>query len=184
VGAAIAVPNFMNAQTRARVARVRADVKSLTTALEQYRMDRNDYPIDMGGPNEREQLSWKQLTTPVSYISSTDVCRDPFTHGLAGATGGTFSGVRTYYDYGGGTWHESLSGTDSQARKKLYEEDSRAGFIILSFGPNRAREFPWGSQNVMDLGLRRPAGLLYVYNASNGVTSAGDIFAVRGGPIE
>ncbi|HQH72052.1 MAG TPA: prepilin-type N-terminal cleavage/methylation domain-containing protein, partial [bacterium] len=39
--AAIAVPNFLNAQIRAKVARVQADMKALATALETYRLDRN-----------------------------------------------------------------------------------------------------------------------------------------------
>ena len=180
--AAIAVPNFLNAQTRATIARVRADVKSLTTALEEYRMDNNDYPIDMGGPDLREQLSWKQLTTPVSYITSTDTCRDPFTKSLAGATGTDFQGIRTYYDYGGGVWYADLPG--GSTRKKFFEQDSGTGFVILSFGPNRAREFPWDDPSTIGLGKRQYIGMQYVYNPSNGVKSLGDIFAIRSGPIE
>ena len=42
--AAIAVPNFMNAQIRAKVAKVEGDFRSLATALESYRLDRNGYP--------------------------------------------------------------------------------------------------------------------------------------------
>ena len=42
--AAIAVPNFLEAQTRAKVSRVKADVRSLTTALELYYIDSNEYP--------------------------------------------------------------------------------------------------------------------------------------------
>nr|HQH74561.1 prepilin-type N-terminal cleavage/methylation domain-containing protein [bacterium] len=43
--AAIAVPNFMNARIRANIARVRADQKSISTALELYHMDNNCYLI-------------------------------------------------------------------------------------------------------------------------------------------
>ncbi|MCC5876390.1 MAG: prepilin-type N-terminal cleavage/methylation domain-containing protein, partial [Candidatus Sumerlaeia bacterium] len=42
--AAIAVPNFLEAQTRAKVARVNSDLRSLATAIEAYRVDNNDYP--------------------------------------------------------------------------------------------------------------------------------------------
>ena len=183
--AAIAVPNFLNAQVRAKVSRVRADVKSLSTALQMYQMDVGDYPRDMGGPNDAEQRSWKQLTTPVSYISSTEICRDPFTMGGGGATGGGFAGVRTYYDYGGGSWHSHTPGSSSDlSRKAMFERISGTGFIVLSFGPNKAREYPWSDQAHIGLGKRTSAGLQYVYKTSNGLSSKGDIIATRSGPIE
>ncbi|MBZ0254658.1 prepilin-type N-terminal cleavage/methylation domain-containing protein [bacterium] len=176
--AAIAVPNFLNAQVRAKVARVRADVRALSTALEMYNMDNNSYPVDWGGPDV-EDRSWKQLTTPVAYISGTGMTRDPFTDDGSGALG-SFSNQRVYYDYGGGAWYNSLG--ESDARKAFY--DRTVGFLILSFGPNKAREFPWGDSDITNLGKRNEAGMRYVFNSSNGVSSSGDIFATRSGPIE
>ncbi len=183
--AAIAVPNFLNAQVRAKIARVRADVKALSSALEMYHLDNNDYPRDMGGPNQDEQRSWLQLTTPIAYISSTELCRDPFTSGSAGATGDNFNGVRTYYDYGGGTWHAHTPNSSADInRKTAYEQTSGAGFVVLSFGPNRAREFPWGIPSIVGLGTRTHNGLLYIYEPSNGLQSQGDIIATRSGPVQ
>src|SRR6059058_569753 len=43
--AAIAVPNFLEAQTRAKVSRVRADARTVATAIESYAVDNNKYPI-------------------------------------------------------------------------------------------------------------------------------------------
>ena len=43
--ALIAVPNFLEAQTRAKVARVQADMRSIATTLEAYYVDHNVYPI-------------------------------------------------------------------------------------------------------------------------------------------
>ena len=43
--AAVAVPNFMEAQVRAKVTRVKADLRAVKTAIETYRMDHNAYPI-------------------------------------------------------------------------------------------------------------------------------------------
>ncbi|HPA45313.1 MAG TPA: prepilin-type N-terminal cleavage/methylation domain-containing protein [bacterium] len=65
--AAIAVPNFINAQTRAKLARCEADMKSLETAIESYKIDNNEY---IG--------SWRlcDLTTPVAYMPS--IPEDPF----------------------------------------------------------------------------------------------------------
>ena len=37
--AAIAVPNFLEAQTRAKVSRTKADMRSVATAIEAYRLD-------------------------------------------------------------------------------------------------------------------------------------------------
>lgn len=74
--AAIAVPNFLEAQTRAKVSRVKADMRTIATALESYRVDGNNYPPDMqyGTFPFVERLA--RLTTPISYITS--VPRDPF----------------------------------------------------------------------------------------------------------
>ena len=47
--AAIAVPNFLEAQVRSKVSRVRSDMRSLATALEAYQVDNNKYPPD---PND------------------------------------------------------------------------------------------------------------------------------------
>src|SRR5690606_19443072 len=42
--AAIALPNFLAAQTRAKVSRARADIRTVVTGLETYRVDWNKYP--------------------------------------------------------------------------------------------------------------------------------------------
>ena len=44
--AAIAVPNFIEAQTRSKVTRVKADMRALVTALEAYRVDYNSYTFE------------------------------------------------------------------------------------------------------------------------------------------
>ncbi|MBM3334630.1 prepilin-type N-terminal cleavage/methylation domain-containing protein [Candidatus Sumerlaeota bacterium] len=77
--AAIAVPNFLEAQVRARVGRVQSDMRSLAVALEAYRVDYNGLPPWDGGswktPSSvatREPLLsdfWRALTTPVAYIA-------------------------------------------------------------------------------------------------------------------
>jgi prepilin-type N-terminal cleavage/methylation domain-containing protein len=66
--AAIAVPNFLEAQVRAKVARARTDMRTMATGLESYAVDYNSYPDIFTRMN--------RLTTPVSYLSS--VPRDPF----------------------------------------------------------------------------------------------------------
>ena len=57
--AAIAVPNFLEAQVRAKVSRVRADQRSLATGLESYRIDNNSYPPWVcGGTGCSPQANW------------------------------------------------------------------------------------------------------------------------------
>jgi type II secretion system protein G len=82
--AAIAVPNFLNANTRAKISRVQADARSLGTALESYRLDTNEYPPDArSGVYVHFSFLWedhpscgKHLTTPIAYMSSIPF--DPF----------------------------------------------------------------------------------------------------------
>lgn len=48
--AAIAVPNFLEAQTRAKVSRALADMRTLATGIESYRVDNPKYP-PFGAPS-------------------------------------------------------------------------------------------------------------------------------------
>lgn len=59
--AAIAVPNFLEAQTRSKVSRCVADMRSIITGLESYHIDNNHYP-----PSHRMLM----MTSPVAYLSS------------------------------------------------------------------------------------------------------------------
>jgi type II secretion system protein G len=45
--AAIAVPNFLEAQTRSKIARAKADMRTIATAVEAYALDYNRHPIGM-----------------------------------------------------------------------------------------------------------------------------------------
>lgn len=83
--AAIAVPNFLEAQTRAKVSRVKADQRTLTTGLEVYHIDTNSYPhtnydnrsltFKIGGGFD---LTLERLTTPIAYITGESNMIDPF----------------------------------------------------------------------------------------------------------
>ncbi len=79
--AAIAVPNFLEAQVRAKVSRAQSDLRTIATALETYRVDQNAYPTMLepgfsGGvpPLQGSNLKWwyvpNALSTPISYLSS------------------------------------------------------------------------------------------------------------------
>src|SRR5512138_1186062 len=84
--AAIAVPNFLEAQVRSKVSRVKNDMRALATGIEAYKVDINHYPLDCpyylyvlvppytAAKVPRELLFG--LTTPVAYMSS--IPRDVF----------------------------------------------------------------------------------------------------------
>ncbi len=89
--AAIAVPNFLEAQTRAKVSRVKADMRSTVTAIEAYMVDYNHYPcwavLPSGAADNNEKWSQKHvmaLTTPVSYITNVpiDIFGPPFDYNI------------------------------------------------------------------------------------------------------
>lgn len=85
---AIALPNFLEAQTRAKVTRVLAEMRTAETAVEFYNIDFGNYPAyggtdnfilpepppEDGGPHF---LPYR-LTTPVAYL--TELFMEPF-HG-------------------------------------------------------------------------------------------------------
>ncbi|HPA46087.1 MAG TPA: prepilin-type N-terminal cleavage/methylation domain-containing protein [bacterium] len=75
--AAIAVPNFLNARTKAQVARVFADMKALGTAMDMYGLDNgNKYPFT-NTTNVDILKPFQRLTSPVAYMNSLPQ-RDPF----------------------------------------------------------------------------------------------------------
>ncbi len=83
--AAVAIPNFLEAQTRAKVSRVVTDLRTAASALESYRIDFNIYPYDGNGyslstPGQDRYEYWclpSELSTPVAYLASVKMI-DPF----------------------------------------------------------------------------------------------------------
>ncbi len=73
--AAIAVPNFIEAQARAKIGRIQADLRVYATALETYMSDNNAYPPEIGNMNNPRSLI--PLSTPVAYMANSQI-NDPF----------------------------------------------------------------------------------------------------------
>jgi len=77
--AAIATPNFLEAQTRAKIARAKADERTLAVAIESYQVDCGTYPYYL---NRDDGEQWMvdavgeatylpyRLTTPIAYLGS------------------------------------------------------------------------------------------------------------------
>ncbi len=155
--AAIAVPNFLNAQIKAKVSRVYSDMRALSNAIEMYSLDNGNkvpYPILPAG-NSDWYMRQVRMTTPIAYISSLPV--DPFYINLSPNAGDhDRKGVFDYVgrEYAGPQWGFAVGSLAQNAR-----------YFIRSPGPDsRGTPIPWTSHSVYDL--------------TNGLKSFGDIFYI------
>jgi type II secretion system protein G len=162
--AAIAVPNFLNAQIRAKIARVEADLKSINTAMEMYKLDNNGRPYPRAG-NMTFPGRWNLLTSPIAYMNGS-VFGDPF---LDARYQETNDGDDPKYYY------ETFWAYDVK-RQRFYDAfghyKSIDGFNywIGSAGPNGVYNGDSGpAANFC------PCNLYFEYDSSNGTISNGDI---------
>ncbi len=153
--AAIAVPNFLEAQTRAKVSRAKNDLRVLATGLTSYYVDNNAFPQSSFVPRFRRL---RPLTTPVAYLSS--IPTDPFNPVDEGA-----GHWRTTGDYRYG----SMPFTGNATR-----------WALASDGPSRTsdtepiRFYPGYSTGLF---FGEVPGFDYtLYDPTNGTISHGDIF--------
>lgn len=174
--AAIAVPNFLEAQTRAKVSRVKADMRSLATALEAYHVDRNFYPPDgndlqMGNPfppaldyNCATRL--RPLTTPISYITSLPP--DVFDTKFKGMPPADMPD--SFFFQGGPPFTFIYLNLGSYFGSNVFPIEPANGgnpdnYTLLSFGPDQAFSSSLGTLE---------------YDPTNGTVSLGDVIR-RGG---
>jgi prepilin-type N-terminal cleavage/methylation domain-containing protein len=181
--ASIAVPNFLEAQTRSKVARVKADMHTLTIAVETYQGDYQDYPFRRNtqatathhpqvpeADRRLEQMS--VLTTPISYLSSLP--SDIFETQMAYP-----NNVIDFYDSTQVSW---LINSRHTLRPQLKVEPGTAGWILVSVGPNGflgpvETSWGWPSTNSMR------GAIFFPYDPSNGTVSAGNIYGGQIGGI-
>ena len=64
--AAIAVPNFLEAQVRSKLARSKSDLRQCTVAWTAYRVDHNDYPPDWNTPPSMDSAQASGTLSPPS----------------------------------------------------------------------------------------------------------------------
>ena len=101
--AAIAIPNFLEAQIRSKVSRAKADMRNLTTGLEAYHADHNHYPIPYPHKPEVATNTWgtnvpNTLSTPVAYVTNIRSFFDPFSIRLKHLTGQRYCRYGYLYD--------------------------------------------------------------------------------------
>ncbi|HOL92935.1 MAG TPA: prepilin-type N-terminal cleavage/methylation domain-containing protein [bacterium] len=152
--AAIAVPNFLNAQTRAKITRSYTDMGALHTALDMYFLDRNDFPRS----NYVERYPtrpFRRLTTPVAYMSSFP--SDPF------RVGGLAMEHDLYATSGPDYTYYMCNDTDAYDGPATRGKPSRPADYIMSFD--------WF---MMGLGPSKMGWIFY--DITNGIRSIGCIY--------
>jgi len=170
--AAIAVPNFLEAQVRAKVSRVRNDLRSLAVAIEMYMLDNNneilgsnDWQTKLGLTAGVARLyAHAKLTTPIAYLSSLLV--DPF-------------------------YVESSAGV---RQGKVYEFRSHNEFSATAYSRCRLRGYTWGVNSIGPALIRistdsdpsmqdvlRGIAPGFTYDPTNGTVSKGFIIRTNKG---
>ena len=189
----IALPNFLEAQMRARLMNTRACLQAYRTANESYHADFNTYAPDVdGGERERttkkawsslllvarkincdgvgELCTYSMLTTPIQYMKK--LCYDPFLTEVGDRRISKRYALPEYTSY--------LSGTPL---RKACAEAHGLRYAILSRGPDL--EVNAGSFDALwcDLGahIHHQTGNPLIYAATNGTYSRGDLVVTNRG---
>ncbi|MBM3335186.1 prepilin-type N-terminal cleavage/methylation domain-containing protein [Candidatus Sumerlaeota bacterium] len=190
--AAIAVPNFLEAQLRSKVSRVKADMRSAATALEAYAVDWNAYPIIRA--LLRTWTQWDRgplggvfdLTTPVAYMTSVFV-KDPFIPEM-----GYDDSFAVALTDPGGPVRRTLIYMNIHYYRTVARNWGPAdvAWILMSYGPDMKRGPILEVSGTPLVGAfagtstRTPAQYNYFaaskYDPTNGTVSPGDIFMYQG----
>ncbi len=154
--AAIAVPNFLEAQVRAKVSRCKADQRTMATAMEAYFVDYNVYTRDSDssldfldvGPEALDPTSTSyslcangalMLTTPIAFLN--ELLDDPFANSVAVEGAGARG-----YRIGSGSWSYAGSGSDvinnddDQLAHEVFNlVGAKPTYVIIGVGPDGSR---------------------------------------------
>ncbi|MCC7393024.1 prepilin-type N-terminal cleavage/methylation domain-containing protein [Candidatus Sumerlaeota bacterium] len=185
--AAIAVPNFLEAQTRAKASRAKNDLRTCATALEAYRVDHTQYPPTPFTTPDVLQVFPTRLSTPIAYLTSSqlpDVFIDKNIKQFQGLNAN--GNIATYgpdpmypldpegYDPIAGRryYYQSLNdprrstGTGNTLRRRSVYQGA---WEMSSLGPNKLRD------TVAIPGTSPTVVVPLPYDPTNGTVSAGDI---------
>lgn len=181
--AAIAVPNFLEAQTRSRVSRSLADMRTLVTATETYRVDWNDRPVanTTAGPGHWWGFTPTGLTTPIAYITSIPTMPfiDDTVAMMWGNLSGDSSGMNQPYTYIYRTYGLALSNPallqpgaggiaagipntwSGDQNRDFFDKVSRSSYVFYTSGPDNLDGTVWLAPST--------------YDPTNGTVSFGDV---------
>ena len=199
---AIALPNFLAAQLRAKVTNARGCLQTYRTAQEAYFTDFNQYVPDVDGGEvtqfpphfewrsrlqvsrgvncgRSEICSFMLLTSPIAYVR--DLCKEPF---IAEFDDGMATGGRkdvSYFEYGTYLSGGVVPGYRNDTRDNyVYGKQYGLQYVIISLGPDTEYNFNYG-QGWQYLGSRNYFGLSPAYNPTYGTRSRGDLIVSNRG---
>ncbi|MBX7247118.1 MAG: type II secretion system protein GspG [Candidatus Sumerlaeaceae bacterium] len=183
--AAIAVPNFLEAQVRSKVSRARADARSIATALESYAVDNNKYPIPRtiavelkgtldsaaqfvpGGSVQATLGGFAGgVTSPIAYLSTANI-KDVFAQNQFDELHNDFFYQNIDYWYSPGVLF-------AESANPVYPQ------TLASIDPSGEPGYwktVYGSYKMGSIGPDRDySGGRNIYDPTNGTVSGGDIY--------
>jgi len=194
--AAIAVPNLMSANIRAKVSGVKADMGSIAIALEDYKVDYGEYPKDprfsrsssyafdiiaesnqafdgQNGTNpadDNDAIGLGYLVYPEAGFEPRYLKRiagDPFNNNGEEDWDGSSGAHNHHYLYYTGKW------SDSGPVNCTSSTDSPQYWALVSYGPDKDQDIASyvNAKNAVNDGTN-------LYNPDNGITSSGDIVII------
>ncbi len=135
--AAIAVPNFMNAQLRAKVAGTQSDLRNMVDAMLQYHLENNSYHAHRDGAGQQFPL-----TTPVPYMKG--FLKDRFQSAFEIENAPGFENSFTYYHWipwrTHSSWWPPRGPRGHQLIRDIYE--TRNSGLVDGWGPAGVRGGP------------------------------------------
>ena len=178
--AAIAIPNFLEAQVRSKVSRQQSNMRTVAIGLETYMVDNNHYPPVTDTVNgtwttdERWKIYPGTLTTPIAYFSSNAALEDVFRlpHHFESKLANQIMYLPTFYysdDYTGSSIYY-------RAQYNMY-----GIWVIRSAGPDLYYQNMPGDQGDYGTGASGQWNLAS-YDPTNGSVSAGDIYRSQNDP--
>lgn len=191
--AAIAVPNFLEAQTRAKAARAKNDLRNLATGLEAYCTDLNTYPWSnnssrafmYGTIRDGYKPTLERLTTPVAYLTGKGSFNDPYV--AAGAYQGadleTKVSIDSYTDRENYVTYWYIARAQNQVVWDQVGEQNPKWWIVESCGPDRMHHNAgtfFNSVMPTDTEVGYAAAMKMIYDPTNGTVSRGSIWRVGG----
>lgn len=183
--AAIAVPNFLEAQTRAKVTRVKNDFRTVALGIEAYSVDYNRYPRMRNNAYLISSLyqPGSRITTPIAYLSSIPD-RDIFKP--EDSVNANPLGLFQYYFYGDVSAEQSGSNPPAMWLTSMGVYPGRNSFALISWGPEGALsqgehlEFKPPFQSFLPTDSANRWNGPQLYDPSNGTVSDGDIVRFGG----
>ena len=187
---AIAIPNFLEAQVRAKISRSKADLRTIGMALEEYAVDFDTYPQSniyavALTPEHHPGLppTLERLSTPIAYMKDSAV-HDPF---------------EVMIRYSGLNWENETPITEDEivaARVYHYTARNEDGmsqhgdsefprwWILEGVGPDRHHHNLSGHINYIANDAAGYDSCLHaVYDSTNGTVSRGSIWRAGGSPV-